>query len=112
MTHQTGIVKLYGQESDSTAYNLARMNLMLHHVLFTNTTLFNTDALESDWPSEPNTKEIDYPRTFDAVVTNPPEPQSWNNNQNKLTDPRFHNYVWQISSKAGFAFVLQGFFII
>ncbi|RMC41482.1 type I restriction-modification system subunit M [Lactobacillus sp. ESL0233] len=109
--NNSAIAKLYGQEANLTAYNLARINLMLHHVLFTNMTLFNTDALENDWPAEPNTKEIAHPRTFDAVVANPPYPQSWNNNQNKLTDPRFRNYgKLAPRTKASFAFVLQGLY--
>ena len=35
-------------------------------------TLNNADTLESDWPDGLDGKGIDHPRSFDAVVANPP----------------------------------------
>ena len=61
-------IKYYGQELNTTTYNLARMNLMLHGVSFNNMTLSNADTLEGDWPDGPDEKGIDRPRSFDAVV--------------------------------------------
>lgn len=64
--------KFFGQEKNTTTYNLARMNLMMHGVSFNNITLSNADTLESDWPDGPDAQGIDNPRSFDAVVANPP----------------------------------------
>ncbi len=44
----TGAIKFYGQELNTTTYNLARMNLMMHGVSFNNMTLHNADTLEGD----------------------------------------------------------------
>ena len=78
-------IKYYGQELNTTTYNLARMNLMLHGVSFNNMTLSNADTLEGDWPDGPDEKGIDRPRSFDAVVANPPYSAHWDNNDTKLT---------------------------
>ena len=66
-----------GQELNTTTYNLARMNLMMHDVTYSNMTLNNADTLESDWPDGPDEKGIDHPRSFDAVVANPPYSAKW-----------------------------------
>lgn len=47
---EKGRVKFYGQELNTTTYNLARMNLMMHQVDYQNMSLRNADTLESDWP--------------------------------------------------------------
>ncbi|ETJ28936.1 Type I restriction-modification system, M subunit, partial [human gut metagenome] len=67
-----GAVSFYGQELNTVTYNLARMNLMMHGVTYNNMTLNNADTLESDWPDGPDRDGIDRPRSFDAVVANPP----------------------------------------
>ncbi|MDU2242456.1 MAG: N-6 DNA methylase, partial [Paenibacillus sp.] len=51
-----GAIKFFGQEKNTTTYNLARMNLMMHGVSFNNMTLSNADTLESDWPDGPDAK--------------------------------------------------------
>ena len=85
-------VKYYGQEKNTTTYNLARMNLMMHGVSFNNMTLSNADTLESDWPDGLDAKGVDRPRSFDAVVANPPYSAHWDNSESKLKDARFKDY--------------------
>jgi type I restriction enzyme M protein len=104
-------VKYFGQELNTTTYNLARMNLMMHNVSYNNMTLNNADTLESDWPDGPDAKGIDHPRSFDAVVANPPYSAKWDNDETKLKDPRFSDYgKLAPASKADFAFVLHSIY--
>lgn len=106
-----GAIKFYGQELNTTTYNLARMNLMMHDVSFNNMNLNNADTLESDWPDGPDEAGIDQPRNFDAVVANPPYSAKWDNNESKLKDPRFSEYgKLAPASKADFAFVLHSLY--
>ncbi|MDG6894990.1 type I restriction-modification system subunit M [Volucribacter amazonae] len=106
-----GRIKFYGQELNTTTYNLARMNLMMHGVSFSNMTLSNANTLESDWPDGVDAQGIDRPRTFNAVVANPPYSANWDNNESKLKDPRFNAYgKLAPKSKADFAFVLHGLY--
>lgn len=110
-TTQSGAIKFYGQELNTTTYNLARMNLMMHDVSFNNMTLNNADTLESDWPDGPDEAGVDQPRSFDAVVANPPYSAKWDNNETKLKDPRFSEYgKLAPASKADFAFVLHSLY--
>lgn len=104
-------IKYYGQELNTTTYNLARMNLMMHDVSYNNMTLNNADTLESDWPDGPNEKGIDQPRSFDAVVANPPYSAKWDNSETKLKDPRFNEYgKLAPASKADYAFILHSIY--
>jgi len=108
---KTGAIKFYGQELNTTTYNLARMNLMMHNVSFNNMTLNNADTLESDWPDGPDTKGVDQPRSFDAVVANPPYSAKWDNAETKLKDPRFSEYgSLAPASKADYAFILHSIY--
>ncbi|WP_139652418.1 type I restriction-modification system subunit M [Raoultibacter phocaeensis] len=104
-------VKYYGQEKNTTTYNLARMNLMMHGVSFNNMTLSNADTLESDWPDGPDEKGVDHPRSFDAVVANPPYSAHWDNDETKLKDARFNDYgKLAPKTKADYAFVLHSLY--
>ncbi len=104
-------MKYFGQELNTTTYNLARMNLMMHGVQYNNMTLNNADTLESDWPDGPDGKGIDHPRSFDAVVANPPYSAKWDNNETKLKDPRFSEYgKLAPASKADYAFILHSIY--
>lgn len=104
-------MKYYGQELNTTTYNLARMNLMMHGVSYNNMVLNNADTLESDWPDGPDPKGIDHPRSFDAVVANPPYSAKWNNDETKLKDPRFGEYgKLAPASKADYAFILHSIY--
>lgn len=107
---QQGRVHFHGQELNTTTYNLARMNLMMHGVSYQNMDLKNADTLESDWP-DGEVNGIDRPRSFDAVVANPPYSAKWDNNEKKLKDPRFKGYgKLAPKSKADYAFVLHSLY--
>lgn len=109
--YKPGAIKFYGQEKNTTTYNLARMNLMMHGVSFKNMSLSNADTLESDWPDGPDAKGIDHPRSFDAVVANPPYSAHWDNSETKLKDSRFKDYgKLAPKTKADYAFVLHGLY--
>ena len=109
--NRPGAVKFYGQELNTTTYNLARMNLMMHGVSFNNMNLNNADTLEADWPDGPDEKGIDQPRSFDAVVANPPYSAKLDNRKTKLKDARFNEYgKLAPASKADFAFVLHSIY--
>ena len=106
-----GAIKYYGQELGTTTYNLARMNLMMRGVSFHNMDLNNANTLDMDWPDGPDARGIDHPRTFDAVVANPPYSAKWDNAESKLKDPRFSDYGRLApASKADYAFVLHGLY--
>lgn len=106
-----GAIKFYGQELNTTTYNLARMNLMMHNVSFNNMHLNNADTLEGDWPDGPDEKGIDSPRSFDAVVANPPYSAKWDNQESKLKDARFKGYgKLAPASKADYAFILHSIY--
>lgn len=103
--------KYFGQELNTTTYNLARMNLMMHDVSYNNMILNNADTLESDWPDGPDENGIDHPRSFDAIVANPPYSAKWDNDETKLKDPRFSDYgKLAPASKADYAFVLHSIY--
>ena len=104
-------IKYYGQELNTTTYNLARMNLMMHNVSYNNMSLSNANTLENDWPDGPDDKGIDRPRSFDAVVANPPYSAKWDNREAKLKDARFSAYgKLAPASKADYAFVLHSLY--
>lgn len=56
-----GASTFYGQELNTTTYNLARMNLMMHGVDYGNMTLRNADTLAMDWPDGLDQDGVDRP---------------------------------------------------
>ena len=98
------LIQFFGQENIHTTYNLARMNMILHNVLFEYQHFRNGDSLSEDWPTEE-------PTNFDAVCMNPPYSQQWSAEKGFITDPRFQSYERLApKSKADFAFLLHGFY--
>ena len=94
---ETKVVSYYGQEFNSTTYNLARMNMLLHGVSFRHFNIKNDDTLERP-------RHIDM--KFDAVVANPPYSQNWSADPKFLEDERFSAYgKLAPKSKADFAFI-------
>ena len=76
-------VHYHGQELNTTTFNLARMNLILHGVDKERMNLNNGDTLDADWPSE----------------------------DKFISDPRFERFgKLAPKSKADFAFLLHGFY--
>ncbi|WP_026878224.1 type I restriction-modification system subunit M [Ignatzschineria larvae DSM 13226] len=103
-TTEPNTVLYFGQEINTSTYNLARMNLMLHGVPIANQHLSNADTLDEDWPTEE-------PTNFDAVLMNPPYSADWSAAKGFLDDVRFAPYgVLAPKSKADFAFLLHGFY--
>lgn len=104
-------VRYHGQELNTSTYNLARMNLMMHGVKYANMDLRNADTLEADWPDGVDAQGVDHPRSFDMVVANPPYSAHWDNNAKKLKDPRFKEYgALAPRTKADYAFLLHGLY--
>ncbi|WP_283576154.1 type I restriction-modification system subunit M [Limosilactobacillus pulli] len=108
---QKGRVRFYGQELNTTTYNLARMNLMMHGVDYGNMTLRNADTLAMDWPDGLDQDGVDRPHFFDSVVANPPYSQKWDADSSKLKDPRFKDYgALAPKGKADYAFLLHSLY--
>jgi type I restriction enzyme M protein len=106
-----GAVQYYAQEKNTTTYNLCRMNLMMHGVDYKNMNISNADTLGRDWPDGPDAAGIDHPRSFDAVVSNPPYSSPWDVDDSRMKDPRFKDYGKPApKSKADFAFLLHGLY--
>lgn len=94
----------YGQEINTTTFNLARMNMILHKVDPNDYKFRNADTLDEDWPPVVSTP-------FDSVVMNPPYSQHWSAKKGFLDDPRFSKYgVLPPKSRADFAFLLHGYY--
>ncbi|CCV63889.1 Type I restriction-modification system, M subunit [Alteracholeplasma palmae J233] len=105
-----GSVEFYGQELNTTTYNLARMNLMMHGVNYRNMYLKRADTLQTDWPFDKK-DGIEIPLKFDAVVANPPYSQNWEiKTIAREKDPRFKEYGVAPASKADYAFILHGIY--
>jgi type I restriction enzyme M protein len=103
-----GIGKIYGQESNITTYNLARMNMLLHGVKDSEFEIHHGDSLLNDWDvlNEMNpAKKLE----FDAVVANPPFSYRWEPSEALGEDFRFKSHGMAPKSAADFAFLLHGF---
>ncbi|WP_342542721.1 type I restriction-modification system subunit M [Paenisporosarcina sp. FSL H8-0542] len=97
-------VKYHGQELNTTTFNLAKMNLILHGVDKEDMRLSNGDTLNKDWPT-------DEPYTFDSVLMNPPYSAKWSSDDTFLDDSRFNRFgKLAPKSKADFAFLLHGLY--
>lgn len=97
-------IRYFGQELNTSTFNLARMNMFLHEVAPENQLLRNGDTLDEDWPQ-------DEPTNFDGVLMNPPYSAKWSAVKGFLDDPRFSPYgVLPPKSKADFAFLLHGYY--
>ncbi|PHS73362.1 MAG: type I restriction-modification system subunit M [Cycloclasticus sp.] len=103
-----GIGKIYGQESNITTYNLARMNMLLHGVKDSEFEIYHGDSLLNDW-SLLNEMNPAKKLKVDAVVANPPFSYRWEPNDALGEDFRFKSYGLAPKSAADFAFLLHGF---
>lgn len=91
--------QIFGQEKNPTTFNLARMNMLLHGVKYSNFTIDNGDTLEADAFKD---------MQFDAVVANPPFSQPWSADEKFNVDDRFSKAgALAPSSKADYAFILH-----
>lgn len=109
-THEQRNLSYYGQEKNTTTYNLTRMNLLLHGVRPEKMTIKNGDTLAEDWPEDPERPNEGV--QFDAVVMNPPySVKGWNRFDLTVSDPRFEVAgVLPPPSRGDFAFLLHGLF--
>jgi type I restriction enzyme M protein len=81
---------------NSTTYNLARMNMILHDVNYKNFNIKNDNTLEQP-------QHLD--KRFEAIVANPPFSAHWSHKL-KNTDDRFSQYgKLAPEKKADFAFI-------
>ena len=97
VNREAKVGKFYGQELNSTTYNLARMNMLLHEVHFSRFDLQNADTIE-----EPQHMEM----TFEAVVANPPYSSKWSSDKKFEQDERFSGYgKLAPKSRADYVFV-------
>ncbi len=101
------IGRIYGQESNITTYNLARMNMLLHGVKDTEFEIWHGDTLKNDWDWLRETNPAKKPK-FDAVVANPPFSYRWEPKDETSQDARFRNHGVAPKSAADFAFLLHG----
>ncbi|EGA88440.1 type I restriction-modification system, M subunit [Planococcus donghaensis MPA1U2] len=94
---ESNVRLFYGQELTTTTFNLARMNMLLHDLRYTDFDIQNENTLE-------NPKHVDM--RFEAVVANPPYSANWSADAKYLDDERFSDYGRLApKSKADFAFV-------
>ena len=97
VAREAKVSDFYGQEMNRTTYNLARMNMILHGVNYSNFDIKQEDTLEKP-------QHLD--KTFDAIVANPPFSANWSSNELLLLDERFSQYgKLAPASKADFAFI-------
>lgn len=103
-SEQPQYIKYYGQELNTSTYNLARMNMFLHGIVAENQKLRNGDTLDGDWPTDEETD-------FNMVLMNPPYSAKWSAASGFLQDERFSEYgVLAPKSKADYAFLLHGLY--
>ena len=102
--HETNknVGEIYGQEKNITTYNLARMNLLLHHIPYQNFHVFQGDTLTGNQLEKIENNKI----RFDAIVANPPFSLKWDPS-NMESDDRFRGYGLPPQSTADFAFILH-----
>lgn len=108
---QRDSIKYYAQELKENTYNLTRMNLVMRGIKPANIKVRCGDTLERDWPMFDDNDPI---RTYnplyvDAVVSNPPYSQAWDN-KDKEVDARYANYGIAPAGKADYAFLLHDLF--
>jgi type I restriction enzyme M protein len=109
ISKQAGTIgRIYGQESNITTYNLARMNMLLHGAKDTEFEIYHGDTLKNEWDMLREENPAHMPK-FQAVVANPPFSYRWEPGDVTAQDPRFKNYGVAPKSAADFAFLLHGF---
>lgn len=94
---ETEVAHFTGQKLNQTTYNLARMNMLLHGVRFSDFDIVQGDTLE-----DPH----HLTKRFEAIVANPPFSAHWKSDDLKNQDERFSAYgKLAPKTKADFAFV-------
>ncbi len=97
ISKEAKVAYFYGQELNTTTYNMARMNMILHGVKYDQFDIRQGDTLE-----DPEFGDMQ----FDAVVANPPYSAKWSAKDSFNDDARFSAYgKLAPKSKADYAFV-------
>ena len=97
ISKEARVAHYFGQELNTTTFNLARMNMILHGVKYDQFDIKQGDTLE-----DPQHKDM----KFDAVVANPPFSAKWSASKEMEMDSRFSAYgKLAPKSKADYAFV-------
>lgn len=98
--HIGNAAEIFGQEKNPTTYNLARMNMLLHGIKFSNFKIENGDTLEADAFGETQ---------FDAVVANPPFSAEWSASEEKFNNDDRFSKPGRLAPKktADYAFILH-----
>lgn len=97
VNREAKVGKFYGQELNSTTFNLARMNMLLHEVHHSRFDIQNADTIE-----EPQHMGME----FEAVVANPPYSSKWSSDKKFEQDERFSGYgKLAPKSRADYVFV-------
>ena len=97
ISKEARVANFYGQELNTSTFNMARMNMILHGVKYSDFDIKQGDTLEDEQHKG---------MYFDAIVANPPFSAKWSSNVNFLDDPRFSPYgKLAPKSKADYAFV-------
>lgn len=95
--HVKKVGRYYGQEQNTTTFNLARMNMILHNVHHKHIDIKQDDTLER--PQHPDLRA-------EAIVANPPFSIHWKADDLKLSDDRFSPYgKLAPKTKADYAFI-------
>ena len=104
-------IKYYAQELKENTYNLTRMNLIMRGIKPENIQVRCGDTLDKDWPwFDDNDPLRTYnPLYVDAVVSNPPYSQQWDN-RDKEGEARYKEYGVAPKGKADYAFLLHDLF--
>ncbi len=105
---QKDSINYYAQELKENTYNLTRMNLVMRGIKPSNIKVRCGDTLDKDWPmfDENDPIRTYNPLYVDAVVSNPPYSQNWDNS-GKENDSRYANYGVAPKGKADYAFLLH-----
>lgn len=96
---EADVSEFFGQELNRTTFNLARMNMILHDVHYSNFDIRQEDTLEH--PQH-------FDMRFEAIVANPPFSAHWKGDANPLfsSDERFAQYGRLApKTKADYAFI-------
>ena len=82
---KNGYGHIYGQEKNSSTYNLARMNMVMHNIPYDRFSLYNCDTLTNDCYKDKNGNNI----KMKVQVGNPPYGLKWLADNLLENDPRY-----------------------